>query len=147
MIVKISIKRAKILCLLAQGLEPEAIAEVEHIAVSTLHSYMKRLRQQVGAQNNAHLVAIAFAHGYIDIGMNEDGGLRCFPATDRDVLKPEVRSITRAQLRTAQDALERGTSISEAARRAGIDRQTIHRHLPVKEIQARYSKERELAVG
>lgn len=133
---KLSAKRIKILCLLAEGFEPAAIAELMHIELCTLHSYMKRLREQFGARNSMHMITLAYAHDIIDVGVNDDGTPVVFMTLDEDKISTERRSPMRSQINAAKDAILEGRSISEAARRAGLDRGTVTRHIDIAALRA-----------
>lgn len=133
---KMSAKRIKVLCLLAEGLEPAAIAEVMHVEMCTVHSYMQRLREQFGARNSIHMITLAYAHDIIDVGINDEGRPVVFMTLEDDKITPERRSPMRSQINAAKDAILEGRSISEAARRAGLDRGTVTRHIDIAALRA-----------
>lgn len=53
--------------LLAEGLTPEEIGDHLGLCQTTIYRQLRAIRDALYATTNAHLVAIAIAHGMIDI--------------------------------------------------------------------------------
>ncbi|HEX3778479.1 MAG TPA: helix-turn-helix transcriptional regulator [Pseudonocardiaceae bacterium] len=49
----------------AAGMTYDAIAHLLHVSAKTAKNHLSSLRIQMGAKNNAHLVAIAFHRGIL----------------------------------------------------------------------------------
>ena len=55
----------EVLRLVARGMSSVQIAELMHVSIATLHTYRRRIRDKIGARNNADMIRYAFKHGLV----------------------------------------------------------------------------------
>lgn len=63
--VKINEKQKQVLCMIADGLKVDQIAEKMKVSPRTVEMHSLVLREKFGANNTPHLIAIAFRQNII----------------------------------------------------------------------------------